>query len=332
MGLENSWRILADRALREYGIANPQVEFIRHNENITCKVLDDERGQQYVLRIHKPIQGFDGAFTQHSYQAVTAEMKFIKAIGTHTDIGVQEPVQTKTGSLVAQIANGDEMVCATLLTWVEGRPMHHDDPDWAEEAYATGVMVAKLHDFAAGWQPVPPLTRHHYGREKLEAVQTKISQGLALGLFNPRQLEIVQAGAEKIIALMDELGHRASAKGLIHADLSKGNLIVQQGRVVPIDFCLCGYGYFYMDLGGISADFGPLAIRMKMLEGYRTVRSLPQDDLKFIEGFFVMGILLFMAAQLHNPKVHEWFGRRMQPICQDYILPLIEGRSFYNKI
>lgn len=52
MGPEISWRILADRALREYGMANPQVEFIlaatlnpytvKHGELLTVNANSSE--------------------------------------------------------------------------------------------------------------------------------------------------------------------------------------------------------------------------------------------------------------------------------------------------
>lgn len=331
MAERKPWRLLADGALRQYPLANPHVEFIRHNENISCKVRDGNTGQQYVLRVHKPIQGFASA--QHSYSALEAEMQFLTAIGKGTDIGVQKPVRNYKGNTVTQVREQEEIINATLLTWVEGRTMHHEDPNWEEEAYAAGVMMAKMHDFAACWRPEQPPLRHHYDQRKAEAVSAKISEGVALNLFSTEQMEIVGAGAEKIIAFMNELDARPlPAKGMIHADLSKGNLIVSGDKVIPIDFCLCGYGYFLMDLGGISADFGPLNVRRAMLTGYRSIRDLPEEDLKYIEGFFIFSILLFMAGHLNNPKVWEWFGRRMQPICDDYIIPFLEDRSFYDTI
>lgn len=43
-------------ALAEYGMGTCDYKIIRHNENITCKVVKDEKS--YVLRIHQPIEGF----------------------------------------------------------------------------------------------------------------------------------------------------------------------------------------------------------------------------------------------------------------------------------
>jgi hypothetical protein len=43
-------------ALSLYSLDNPKSELIRHNENMTYKVIDSDK--QYVMRIHKPIDGF----------------------------------------------------------------------------------------------------------------------------------------------------------------------------------------------------------------------------------------------------------------------------------
>ena len=47
---------IVSEALKAYGMENAEYEIIRHNENITCKVAFD--GKAYVLRVHKPIEGF----------------------------------------------------------------------------------------------------------------------------------------------------------------------------------------------------------------------------------------------------------------------------------
>ncbi|MCL2416249.1 MAG: hypothetical protein FWD01_05475, partial [Defluviitaleaceae bacterium] len=46
-----------NRALELYSFANPNVELIRHNENMTYKIIDDMGS--YVLRIHQPVDGFN---------------------------------------------------------------------------------------------------------------------------------------------------------------------------------------------------------------------------------------------------------------------------------
>jgi len=333
--LVEPWQQLVQTALAQYDISDPQTSLIRHNENLTCQVISGKTDEQFVLRIHRPVKGFSSATAQHSLSALQSELMFIGAIHENTDIPVQKPVQNRDNRLVSEIDDpeGGGKVRVTVLTWIDGRAMHQEDPEWAVEAYQAGVMTAKLHDFASRWEIGRSLDRHSYDVAKVRSVAESIGDAVSLGLITPDHYKVIREGGDRICELMAELDDRGSqARGLIHADLQKTNLIVQESGVAPIDFCLCGHGYYYMDLGGISADFSPLHIRKALLSGYRSVRELPDEDMKYIEAFFVMTILLFMATHLHNPKVRMWFSRRVPPICEDYILPMIGNGRFYESI
>lgn len=325
---------LAREALREYSLRRPRLAFIRHNENLTYQVTDGETGDRYVLRVHRPAEGVSRDTPQHSLEELQAELEFIQAIREHTDIAVQRPVATLAGGLVGTLTGGGAGAAlhATLLTWIEGRPMSHEDPAWEHQAYQTGVITARLHGFSEQWSPRHVLRRRRYDQAMLTEKVRAIGAGVELGLLTSAQYRTVQEGAGRIGFLMDQLDRRPGSSGLIHADLQRSNLIVNGDSVTPIDFALSGYGHFLQDLGGLSADFAPLSIRQAMLAGYRTVRALPDSDMEYIEAFFVSGILLFMATHLHNPRVHEWFGRRTPAICREYITPLLEGRRFYESI
>lgn len=49
-----------EEALQRYPLTNPKTTFLRHNENITCKVVEDK--QVYALRIRLPRDEYTGAF------------------------------------------------------------------------------------------------------------------------------------------------------------------------------------------------------------------------------------------------------------------------------
>lgn len=194
-------------------------------------------------------------------------------------------------------------------------------------------MTAKLHNFSQNWSREKSIKRNHYDKEKLKSVINQIKEGLTLGLISEKQYEIIKNCGKKIAQFMGDLDERKNvAKGINHSDLDKSNIIVNDNKITPIDFSLSGYGYFYMDIGGIIYNFRELSIRKKFFDGYQTIREIPQTDMKYIEGFFIMTILLFMATHIHNPNMLEWYLRRTQPICDDYIYPLINDESFYEKI
>jgi Ser/Thr protein kinase RdoA (MazF antagonist) len=48
---------LLQEAISRYNLGNPKIEFIRHNENATYKIVDGQA--EYVLRIHNHKEGFN---------------------------------------------------------------------------------------------------------------------------------------------------------------------------------------------------------------------------------------------------------------------------------
>jgi Ser/Thr protein kinase RdoA (MazF antagonist) len=326
---------LAHIVLKQYFISQPRLTFIRHNENYTCKITDGSTSEEYVMRMHVPVEGFSQITTQHSHSNLYSELKFIKAIGENTNISVQIPVRNKMGLYISEIIDpySKKTIYTTILTWVNGETMSHENPNWEQQAYQTGIMTAKLHNFSSSWAEGRLLDRQRYDTSKLISAIKSIEEAVDLDLMDSYHYKIIQNGGVKICELMEELDKISfNSKGLIHADLQRTNLIVHENIVTPIDFCLCGYGYFYMDLGGLLADFSSLSARKALLEGYRGIRELPVSDMKYIEAFFVMVILLCMATHLHNPNMKEWYLRRTKPICNDYIIPFINNKRFYENI
>lgn len=330
-----NWQQLVHIVLKHYLISNPQITFIRHNENLTCKLTDGDTNQEYVLRMHIPIEGFSNITAQNSYGNLHSEIEFIKAIGENTNISVQIPIRNKSGLFVSEITDpySNKIIYTTILTWIKGETMRHENPMWEQQAYQTGVMTAKLHEFSSNWAEGRTLERHRYDKSKLISAINLIKEAVGLGLMDSDQYSIIQNGGIRICELMEELDKRSfNSKGLIHADLQRTNLIVHENIVTPIDFSLCGYGYFYMDLGGLLADCNSISVRKALLYGYRSIRELPESDMKYVESFFVMVILLCMATHLHNPKMKDWYLRRTKPICENYIIPLINNERFYENI
>ena len=55
-------------ALAHYNITVPEIELLRHNENLTYRV-----GNEYLLQIHEPVEGFSTVFF---YEGVWSSVKF----------------------------------------------------------------------------------------------------------------------------------------------------------------------------------------------------------------------------------------------------------------
>jgi Ser/Thr protein kinase RdoA (MazF antagonist) len=324
---------LAESALTEYGFGDPVLEFIRHNENLTFKVTDRSTCKSYLLRIHTPIAGFPKGI-RNSVAGIRSEIRTIEAIRQHTDILVQQPHENLRGETVTTlpIDSRAEANHCTVLGWLPGETIDDQDPELEDKAFRIGSLAARLHQFSEWWTTTTELERPTYDSVFLHGMIRRVRQGVATGLVSERHFRKLEEGAAFIGTRMEELDTRPGTRGIIHADLQKSNLVESENTIAPIDFGLSGHGYFLFDLGGLMADFGPAAVRDRILEGYNRVRSITEADLRYVEAFFVQSIIHCMGFHVQNREMHDWFERRMGPICEDYVQPLLDGKPFYQLI
>jgi len=109
----------------------------------------------------------------------------------------------------------------------------------------------------------------------------------------------------------------------------EGNVIIAaSGRLTPIDFSLCGYSHFYMD---ISSTYGMNCYdgRMRQIvEGYRSVRNREINP-RYIEPYHALGILLFIACQYERARDWDWFPGHMDNYwCKGIFQPLANTTPF----
>ena len=217
--------------LKQYDFNNPTLKFIRHNENLTYMVTDGNNGKCYLLRIHLPIDSFPKD-VRYTYAGLKSEMMFIENIYEHTDVAVQRPCVNNSGDIVTLLdeENQSEPICCTVLSWIPGETMSHEDPDWGKQAFHTGVMVAKLHIFAKWWTPTVTLDRPTYGAAFLQSMIDRIKHGVDIRLISEKQYCLLREAAKFIALRMKELDQHSGTYGIIHADLQKTNLVVNDNQ------------------------------------------------------------------------------------------------------
>ncbi len=286
-------RQLAEFALESYGLRGARLAFLRYWANITYRV--DVPGwaphtggpyvpNRYLLRV---------LYTNHR-DAVQGEMTWLAALSREGGLPVPEPVPTLEGGLVTRIVTPGvpEGRLVSLMRWVDGRrritgfrPVHF---------CAWGRMVARLHAFAAGWQPPEGFWRFVWDWEGLlggRGFAYSIEE-LVESMPEPLQ-EPFQIVSQEARAVMEGLGKGPDAYGLIHADMCPDNVLFKNGEVLPVDFEDCGFGYWLWDIG-VALCQQPwteawYAKRDAFLEGYAQIRSLPDSQIGQID--------LFLAVQ-----------------------------------
>ncbi len=172
-------------------------------------------------------------------QAIASELTWLAALRREAGLPVPEPVPTPG------LPHGRHV---SLMRWVGGR--HLNQGLRPHHARAWGRLIARLHEFSAGWQPPQGFNRPHWdwagqlgGRDFRQPVEE-----LVASMPKPYQ-EPFQTVSRQARQVMESFGKGPDAYGLIHSDMFLENVLFKAGGPRIIDFKDCGYGYWMGDNG-----------------------------------------------------------------------------------
>jgi Ser/Thr protein kinase RdoA (MazF antagonist) len=288
-------RKLAEAALGAYGLSGARLTFLQYTANIIYRVdvpgpAPVVRGQspyvpnRYLLRV---------LYTSH-WEGIKGEMTWLAALSREAGLPVPQPVPTLEGELLTKITTPavPEGRIVSLMRWIDGRRLTNGFRPGHFRAW--GRMIARLHEFSAGWQPPAGFERPvwdwegqlggRYFRCPVEELVASMPEHLQ------EPFQIVSSEAR---AVMESLGTGPDAYGLVHADTYPENVLFKAGEAYLIDFEDCGFGYWLWDMA-IALSLWPWTEewhwrRDALLDGYAQVRTLPGSQLQHLD--------LFMAAQ-----------------------------------
>ena len=134
---------MIDKALSFYDFDSPYIEFIRHNENMTYKVADN--GKLYVLRIHKPSEGFDTNLLNSGKKRsdlILDELGILQYLAEKGKMQTQRVKRNTSGESLTML---DSEIPVTVLEWIDGKTLD-DLTITVEIAYKLGAMIGGLHN------------------------------------------------------------------------------------------------------------------------------------------------------------------------------------------
>ena len=309
-------------ALLHYKIDQPEIEFIRHNENATYKVTDLATGRAFVVRIHQPNTNFSLELLdvqRHSAAALQSEMELIESLALHTDIAMQIPQANRSGNFVTLLADGTP---ATVLSWIDGETIEKAEIT-TDILCSIGWMVGKMHAHFADAGSKRTYDRYAYDQVMVDRIQNKVDFLFADRLLAETHYIVLSGALAEIRARMTELDDQPGAYGLVHSDLAKSNLILHHDSIVPIDFCLCGYSHYYMDIGSLYAHFTRPDEQALIKDCYEKITGR-QLDPHFIEPFVAMQVLLFLISSYERIYQLDWFPGALNRWCDAHFKPLIK--------
>ena len=303
---------MLSHALKHYNFINPTPTFIRHNENITYCIDDNDKS--YVLRIHTPIEGFNTDILRMGktqQELISGEIELLQHLERKGSLATQKVMQNKHGSAVTILADGAPV---TVLEWIQGQTLK--DIEITEDiAINIGAMIGKLHTDTAEY--ITP-NRYSYDSTLLAKMIDEAEAAHLQGHFNKAHTAI----------MIDTLGHirdylsKAGRHILVHSDLSRSNLIWNEGKVIPIDFSLSGYCVPEMDIASIFAHINNESLEPYIIKGYQSSCDIPLED-KGIATCFCLQILLFLIAQHNKIAGESWLNQKIDNWCENHFRPLI---------
>ena len=277
-------RRVATNTLKQYPLKVRSIDFIQHGENTTYKITDT-KSNKYLLRIHR--QGY------HSKKGIEEELKWLDRLGRTTEIVAPVPLKTNSDSFIATESLGfeNEERNLTLLKWVEGRQIKKSFSD--NSIKEIGKLTADLH---SNTKNIKVLHRNYWSAEGLVGKKPFMGPIDAIVGLNSNQQQTLNEARTIVFDRLSKYERKYKNKtGLIHADLHFGNFFLKDGKISPIDFDDCGYGFHMYDLAVTMTSLENSIVKKiitkkefdhtkdVLLNSYNSFYPLTEDDLKIID-------------------------------------------------
>ena len=243
----------------QYNLDVASTESINHEFNSTFK-LTTRAGERFALRIN--------VNSTRTLENLKAEIFWVKSIA---NVKVPSPVANAAGDYVTfgyHDASGRSLP-SVLYTWLEGEELG-DEPT-IPQIRATGVAMARLHQQSAGLQlpegaSLPDLSDFFWGSPDFLTGAESMSDEVQ---------RLIERARELIDDTVRQLGQQESVQ-LIHADIHPWNVMWHNEEVAVFDFDDSGIGLRVQDLATSLYYLDTPEQDAALLEGYRSVSSLPE--------------------------------------------------------
>ena len=320
----NSYEHIAKTALNQYPIIQEKLRYLGHSDNVAFYV--ETSSEKFLLRIHQSVSG-SGDHIWKKPEIIESELMWLAALCREDNITVQEPVQNKLGQWVTQILaeDGAKNICCSLLRWIDG--VIFDTQRTSQQAYQLGLLMAQLHQHGSQWKLPSNFERPLYDENHFYVSLSKLKSAVSSGLISAEHHQLFTAAVQKSANTMNTLEELPNTWGLIHADLHEGNYLFHNEQIRPIDFALCGFGYYLYDIASALQYLTP-EVRISFLEGYQTIRQVPDHYVKMVEAFLIVAVLEIFSNHVNNPKEHKWLAESATDIADKHVSRFLNGESF----
>jgi Ser/Thr protein kinase RdoA (MazF antagonist) len=271
--------------LEQYGLGEASVTVLNDLGNTVLQVDLDSR--RYSLRVCLP---------SVTRERLEAELDWLDALRRDTDLIVPNPVLNVSGERITTL----EDRLAVVFRWVGGEPVSRHMS--LEAAHHVGMLTAQLHNHAVTYRP-PNFAGLRFDSMWLNGPNSWWTKSAA------RDLGADFLSLEPAIAfcasVMEKLGTSSEHFGVIHSDLSFGNILVHDHQYRVIDFEACGMGYFLMDLGVTEIEFLDYDDGPDLVSAFRASYSVvrrTQLEPSQLAAFRIAGCVVYLEWLFTNPN------------------------------
>ncbi|HEX7063408.1 MAG TPA: phosphotransferase [Woeseiaceae bacterium] len=290
-------RGIARTALRHWKLQGAELDLLKHRENAVFRV--DAGGERYALRVHRP--GY------HSDAALRSELQWMEAL---REAGVDVPrIVPTTSAEPFALENAPGLpspVQVDLFEWIEGRPLGSVERGVATDGQGVrhlyrslGVLAAALHDHSEAWNPPRSFVRHAWDESGLAGERPLWGPFLDLPQLAADERELLTVARARVYDELGTLSKARSGYGLIHADFTPENVLVDGGRPRLIDFDDAGWGWHLFELVTplffLMEDPCFHEARDALVDGYRERRRLDEEQLARLPLFFLARAFTYLG-------------------------------------
>ncbi|WP_026038012.1 phosphotransferase enzyme family protein [Halomonas sp. KM-1] len=313
-------RGLAAEALSYWAFPYRELSLIKYRENAVFKVVAED-GQSFALRLHRP--GY------HDDAALNSELQWLEALA-RAGVKVPQVIATPDGRRLVLVGEGKAACRADLIAWVDGIPM--EELDSAEEVDLTrllavyrrvGRAAAQLHNHATSWPLPEDFRRHAWDLDGLVGESPFWGRFWELPSLTGEQRALLHETRAWLQRELAAYGQSHERYGLIHADLVVENVLVDDERVHLIDFDDAGFGWYLFELATVLYHIQDRpyfeAAREALIDGYRELRGLPDDELARLPLFLVargVTYLGWVQERQETATAQELTPYLIQQACQ----------------
>lgn len=313
---------MIEEAVSYYNFSVCDSEFIRHNENMTYKVKKNDKS--YLMRIHKPIQGFNLdliRMNESHLNQIEDEIKLLEYITYNSDLGTQKVIKNRNGQSVTKLKDGTPV---TVLEWIEATTLEKLVMT-NEIALNVGIMLGKLHRSV---RSLNLAHRYQYNEILISEMLNECAKAYENKHFNEEQTRIVNS---TLYYIRDYFLQHQESLVLVHSDLGKSNMLFDNKKVIPIDLSLSGYSVPEMDLASVYCHINDETLNAEILKGYRSAidNNINEEAIKICICF---QILLFVICQHNIVATKPWFSDKLNEWCKQQFIPLTTKKEFSSDI